>query len=226
MEMMPYQPAIEPDVLPEPLPVWASLPTWGPVARPDWRAGLPVLEGAGLTLRELRIADAPSLFAELTTHQVARFISPPPDSVAGFEAFIHWAHRQRAQGQYACFAVVPAGETRAVGIFQIKVREADAGIAEWGFALGSAYWGTGLFLAGAHPVVDFAFAAMGMQRLEARACVANGRGSGALRKVGAVRTAVLPGAFERAGERLDQALWTIARDDWWAAKAVRGGTVH
>ena len=28
---------------------------------------------------------------------------------------------------------------------------------EWGFALGSAYWGTGLFVAGATHVLDFAF---------------------------------------------------------------------
>jgi RimJ/RimL family protein N-acetyltransferase len=75
-------------------------------------------------------------------------------------------------------------------------------------------------------VVDFAFDQMGIRRLEARACVANGRGTGALRKVGAVQEAVLPGSFERHGERLDQGLWTLARDDWWAARTVEGGTVH
>ena len=28
------------------------------------------------------------------------------------------------------------------------------------------------------------------------------------------------------GERLDQFLWTIAREDWWQAKTVWGGTMH
>jgi len=113
-----------------------------------------------------------------------------------------------------------------VGIFQIKILDADAGTAEWGFALGAAYWGTGLFMAGAHPVVDFAFAQMGVRRLEARACLANGRGNGALRKLGAVPETVLHGSFERHGERLDQALWTIEATAWWAAKGRRRGTTQ
>jgi RimJ/RimL family protein N-acetyltransferase len=178
-----------------------------------------------LTLRELALEDAPALFAQLTTEEVARFISPPPTSVSGFEQFIRWAHQQRAAGRYACFAVVPAGQTTAVGLFQIRMLDTDGQTAEWGFALGSAYWGTGLFLAGAHAAVNFAFAEMGVRRLEARACVANGRGTAALRKVGAVREAVLHHSFERHGERLDQALWTIARDDWWGVTLWKG-TVH
>jgi RimJ/RimL family protein N-acetyltransferase len=203
---------------------WVPPPSAEPISSIDWRAALPALAGPRLTLRELQIEDASALFAELTTEEVARFISPPPASVAAFEQFILWAHRERAAGRYACFAVVPAGQTAPVGIFQIRVL--DATRAEWGFALGSAYWGTGLFVAGARRVIDFAFRHMGLRRLEARACVANGRGSGALRKVGAVRERVLPNSFERHGEVLDQALWTIAQEDWWMAKAVWGGVFH
>lgn len=223
MEMLPYHTG---DELGTRYHEWEQLPTFGPVTTEDWRAGLPVLSGPGLTLRELDITDAPALFAQLTTEEVARFISPPPTSVAGFEKFIGWAHRQRAAGKYACFAVVPAGETTAVGLFQICVLDPDRQIAEWGFALGSAYWGSGLFLAGAQQVVDFAFGQMGLLRLEARAAIPNGRGNGALHKLGAVMETVLRGSFERHGERLDQALWTIAREAWWARTAVWGGTVH
>jgi len=224
MEMMPYHPHEEPG---QRLSYnWAPLPRVAPSAPDKWQAKLPVLEGPRLTLRELRIDDAAALFAELTTEEVARFISPPPSSVTGFENFIRWAHRERAAGRYACFALVPEGETRAVGMFQIRWLDADKGIAEWGFAIGSSYWGTGMFLIGARRVLDFAFEHMGVQRLEARACVANARGSGALRKVGAVREKVLPGSFERHGERLDQALWTIGRDDWRLVNAIRGGRRH
>ena len=56
-------------------------------------------------------------------------------------------------------------------------------------------------------------------RLEARAAVRNGRGNGALRKVGAVQEGVLRKSFYRNGEYLDQVLWTIIDEDW-AAKAV------
>jgi [ribosomal protein S5]-alanine N-acetyltransferase len=196
----------------------ASLPTFGLKAGRDWREGLPVLTALGLTLRGLQAADAPSLAALLTTAQVSRFISPPPTSVAGFERFIAWTHRERAAGRYACFAVVPDGETAAVGIFQVRLLEGRDGVAEWGFILGAAYWGTGLFLTGAQRVVDFAFGEMGLHRLEARAAVQNGRGNGALAKLGAVKEAVLRQSFERYGERLDQTLWGLVRDDWQAAR--------
>ena len=222
MEMMPYHPELE---LGGSTTEWVPLPNWEPLTGVNWKTGLPVLRGLRLTLREVAIEDAPALFAQLTTEEVARFISPPPTSVSGFEKFVRWAHQQRAAGQYACFAVVPAGQTTAVGLFQIRMLGTDGQTAEWGFALGSAYWGTGLFLAGAHAAVNFAFAEIGVRRLEARACVANGRGTAALRKLGAVREAVLHQSFERHGERLDQALWTIACDDWRAA-TLWEGTVH
>ncbi len=216
MEMMPYRPAADRSAR---SPLAPSLPTWGPAAPVDWREGLPVLRGLGLTLRALTVADAPSLVAQLTTAQVSRFISPPPTSVAGFERFIAWTHRERAAGRYACFAVVPDGDTVAVGIFQVRLLDGRDGVAEWGFILGEAYWGTGLFLAGAQRVVDFAFAEMGLARLEARASSANGRGNGALAKLGAVREAVLRRSFERHGRWHDQNLWGLLRDDWRARRA-------
>jgi [ribosomal protein S5]-alanine N-acetyltransferase len=199
----------------------SSLPTWGPEAARDWREGLPVLQGLGFTLRELRASDAPSLVAHLTPDEVTRFISPPPATVDGFERFIAWTHRERAAGRYACYAIVPEGQTAAVGLFQLRRLEGRHDVAEWGFILGAAYWGTGLFVSGAQKVVDFAFDIMGVHRLEARAAVLNGRGNGALAKLGAVREAVLRQSFERHGERLDQHLWGLSRLDWDAVRRPR-----
>jgi len=74
--------------------------------------GLPTLTGSKLTLRDLRLSDAPSLLAMLATEEVARFISPPPTTVEGFERFIAWTHRERAAGNYICFAWCPRAPTR------------------------------------------------------------------------------------------------------------------
>jgi RimJ/RimL family protein N-acetyltransferase len=192
----------------------------------DWRHTLPVMTGSMVTLRELRLSDAASLLAMLSTEEVSRFISPPPTTVEGFERFIAWTHRERAAGNYACFAVVPHGMDTAIGIFQLRQLEPGFATAEWGFAIGSAFWGTGVFLDGAKLVVDFAFDMVGAHRLEARAAVANGRGNGALRKVGAVQEGVLRKSFLRNGEYLDQTLWTILDDDWRRSKSVWGGQIH
>jgi RimJ/RimL family protein N-acetyltransferase len=184
------------------------------VTTTDWRAGLPVMAGSTFTLRELRTEDAPSLLALLTTEEVARFISPPPTTVEGFERFIAWTQRERLAGHYVCFAIVPNGMTTAIGIFQVRSLEPGFGTAEWGFAMGSPYWGSGMFAEGARLVLDFAFDTIGAARLEARAATANGRGNGALRKIGAVQEGVLRRSFKRHGQYHDQVLWGILASDW------------
>ena len=189
-------------------------PTTSQTVTTDWKAALPVLAGSSFTLRELRVEDAPSLRARLTTEEVSRFISPPPTTVEGFERFILWTQRERQAGNYVCFAIVPDGMTTAIGIFQIRALEPGFGTAEWGFAMGSAFWGSGIFAEGARLVLDFAFDVIGARRLEARAAVANGRGNGALRKIGAVQEGLLRRSFVRNGQHHDQVLWGILADDW------------
>jgi RimJ/RimL family protein N-acetyltransferase len=209
MEKMPYQP--EMDVM----PVVASHTS--PVTSSDWRKALPTMTGNMVTLRELRTSDAPSLFAMLTTEEVSRFISPPPTSVEGFERFIAWTLRMRDLGTYACFAVTVEGSDTAIGIFQLRELEPGFATAEWGFAIGSAFWGTGVFADGAELLVRFAFETVGVHRLEARAAVKNGRGNGALRKMGAVQEGVLRRSFLKNGEYHDQVLWSILDEDWAGA---------
>ncbi len=216
MEKMPYQPDLDrPDTS---VMTTAS----GTTVSSDWRQQMPVIAGVGFTLRELVIEDAASLLAMLSTEEVSRFISPPPTTVEGFERFIQWTHRERAQGRYACFAVVPQGLTSAIGLFQVRSLEPGFGSAEWGFALGSAFWGTGLFVKAARLVVDFAIDTLGARRIEARAAVVNGRGNGALRKLGAQQEGILRRSFFKDGRHLDQALWSILSEDWREAKAVWG----
>ena len=154
--------------------------TTGEVTASDWRGGLPLLRGDFVTARELRPSDAPSLCALLTAEEVARLVSPPPTTVDGFERFIDWTRRQRAAGTVACFAVTLRGFDTAIGIIQVRRLEPGFGTAEWGFMIGSAFWGTGVFEESARLVLDFVFDTLGVQRLEARAAVLNGCGNGAL----------------------------------------------
>jgi RimJ/RimL family protein N-acetyltransferase len=209
---------LEPRLQPAPLQTPSTITN-------DWRKGLPRLTGTLVSLRELRASDAQALFVALSCEQVSRFISPPPATLEGFGRFVSWASRQRQVGQYVCFAVVARGSDTAVGIFQIRSLEPAFGTAEWGFALAPECWGTGMFMDAAELIVDFAFGVLGTHRLEARAVLKNGRGNGALRKLGAVQEGVLRRSFLRNGEYLDQVLWTILQDNWLQAKTVWGSPV-
>ncbi len=205
MERMPYREELDVHVRPA---------TSEPIISSDWRTGLPVLSGGSVVLRDLRASDAASLFALLTTEEVARFISPPPTTVEGFERFIAWTHRERAAGKYACFAVTLKGFDTAIGIFQVRDLATGFDTAEWGFAIGSQFWGTGVFETGANLVLEFTFETLGVRRLEARAAVQNHRGHGALAKMGAVQEGVLRQSFAKNGRYLDQVIFAILRNDW------------
>ena len=218
MEKMPYHPQLD-----SMLPTAAA--TVSASAALSWRSGLPSLTGALVSLRDLRLSDAPSLFAALTGLEVSRFISPPPHSVDGFEKFIAWTYRQREAGHHICFAVMPKGSDSAIGLFQARSLEPAFGTAEWGFAIANEFWGTGMFLDGARLVLDFAFGVIGVHRMEARSALRNSRGNSALRKLGAVQEGVLRRSFLRNGEYLDQSLWTIVSDSRLEAKAVWGARV-
>jgi ribosomal-protein-alanine N-acetyltransferase len=216
MEKMPYRQELELQVVQH--QTERGVEQADQVVSSDWRRTLPVLSGHQVVLRELRASDAQSLFSLLTTQEVSRFISPPPSTVDGFERFIAWTIRQRTAGTYACFAVTLKGFDTAIGIFQVRETEPGFGTAEWGFALGSPFWGMGLFEDGAELVLEFAFETLGVHRLEARAAVKNGRGNGALHKVGAVQEGILRKSFLRNGEYLDQVLYAIVEDDWRASR--------
>ncbi len=187
----------------------------------DWRAGLPVLHGSAISLRELHITDAPALLAAFGSAEVTRLISPPPPTLDGFEKFITWTHRQRETGQSLAFGITLQGSDTVVGLFQVRALQPSFDIAEWGFALGAEHWGSGLFMDGAELVLDFVFDVLGVHRLEARAALKNGRGNGALQKLGAVQEGILHRAFLRNGIYLDQALWTILADARRETRSVR-----
>ena len=113
-----------------------------------------------------------------------------------------------------CFAIVPRGLEHAVGIIQIRALALDFSIAEWGFALGSMFWSTGLFLEAAALAADFAFTTLGTYRLGGRAATANGRGNGALLKLGASSKAVLRSGLKRDNLARDQFIWGLLADEW------------
>ena len=192
----------------------------------DWRKGLPIIAGSLVTIRALHTSDAHSLLTMLTAEEVTRFISAPPGSVEAFERFIVSANCERVAGSCVSFAVVPRGMDAAIGLFQVRRREAGFDTAEWGFAFGSAFWGTGMFTEAARLVLEFSFGVVGVRRMEARATVQNGRGNGALRKLGATQEGVLRRAFHRGGQYYDQALWTIVSDEWTAAAGPVSSRIH
>src|SRR5205814_9475629 len=144
----------------------------------------PPLEGVSVHLRELRVSDAAARLELLTEPAVASHISTPPPSIDAFEGFIAWTHRERSKGESVCFGIVPKGLSDAVGLIQVRRLDPSFFVAEWGFAIGAAFWGTGIFTEAAVLAAHFAFEVLNVHRLEARAVTHNARGNAALQTIG------------------------------------------
>lgn len=185
-----------------------------PVPMADWRRDGVRLPGARADLRTVEPGDAPAFLELFASDDVWRFGTAPAATIEAFERFIEWSTSEREAGRHICLAVVPHGCAAPVGLFQVRQLEPAFKTAEWGFVLGAAFWGTGLFIDAAPLVLDFVFGALGAHRVEARAVAANGRGNGALQKLGAVQEGVLRRAFLREGQYVDQVLWSILDEDW------------
>ena len=141
-------------------------------------------------------------------------------------AFIAEAHIDRLRGNSFCYGIVPDGYEDAMGIIEVRQLEPGFGSAEWGFAIGSPFWGSGLFLESAKAVINFSFSVAGVHRLEARSIASNERGNAALRKVGALQEGILRRSFHRNGRFFDQILWSILKDDWILARPPAAHPFH
>jgi RimJ/RimL family protein N-acetyltransferase len=186
----------------------------------DWRRGLPQLTDGLITLRSLRASDASLLF-RLVTPAVVRYLPDAPRSPQEFRGFIRWTQAQRRRGAHICYAVVPGPGLPPAGFVQIWSVDRSFSTAEWGFVLGERYWGTGLFDRAARLLLDFAFSDLHVDRLEARAVIANARGNGALRKLAATPEGVLRSASWANGVPVDSMMWSILASDWDAIDGVR-----
>ena len=95
--------------------------------------------------------------------------------------------------------------------------------------LATVVWTEGADVAGILASTRVATAVRNTVVLASAVTVANGRGNGALAKIGAVKEAILRRSFLRGGRHHDQSLWSIVREDWRQAKAVwgaAGSAVH
>jgi ribosomal-protein-alanine N-acetyltransferase len=179
----------------------------------------PTLASAGVTLRRLRRADAPSLLAHLTREPVRRYTGAAPSSVSALTRFIAWTRAERCRGLRLCYGIVVPDEPWAVGLIEMWSIDRDFSTAEWGFVLSDLYWGSGVFQGSAALLAAFAFQELGVFRLEARVVETNGRANGALQKLGATCEGVLRGGFRDGTTIRHQRMWSILASEWSADRS-------
>jgi RimJ/RimL family protein N-acetyltransferase len=191
---------------------------------PAWRAALPTLSGRVVVLREPVPQDLGALVDLLSIGDATRFGLDEPVSNVAVQELIERFARERASGLAVTFAITGTAARTIIGLAQVRQLDPAFEAAEWECTIAPSSRGSGLFLDAARLLGSFAFGTLGTHRLEARVLSQNGRGNGALRKLGAVQEGVLRRSIRRGGEYFDQVLWSLLREDWgdhWVSTAPR-----
>lgn len=146
-----------------------------------------MLIGKRCLLRPYRMADAEPLAAIANDELVTRWMTrrfPYPYTLADATA---WLARQNPAETFA----VEVGGRLAGGV---GIRSDDgecAGVAEFGYWLGRAFWGRGIATEAAGLAADYVFAAFRLRRLEAHVFGRNAASAHVLEKCGFIREATL-----------------------------------
>ena len=180
----------------------------------------PVHSQDAITLRPPSSQDGPTLVAlrrASRSHLEPWEPLPPPGSSAyddgWFERFLANAFTERCRR----FLLVRTDDDVIVG--QVALSEIMRGPLQQAFVgywIGSEFTGRGYMTGGVRRVVQIAFTALGLSRLEANVQPHNGASLAVLRKVGFRREGFSPRYLEIAGKRADHERWAITREEWEA----------
>ncbi|GAA0416487.1 GNAT family protein [Streptomyces luteireticuli] len=101
-----------------------------------------------------------------------------------------------------------------VGGTLFRVFDTHSGVCELGVWLSPDAQGRGLVTAAARKMIDWAFGARGMSRVEWRASVDNHRSAAVAERLGMTHEGVLRRSFVVNGVRQDMAVWSLLADEW------------
>jgi RimJ/RimL family protein N-acetyltransferase len=142
------------------------------------------------------------------------------------QQLIDRAVRDRTNGTAFTYVISLAATRSVAGLLQVRQLDPTFEAAEWECTIAPSSRGSGVFLDAVRLVGSFAFATVGVHRLEARVLLQNGRANGALRKLGAVQEGILRRSLRYGAEYVDQVLWSVLKEDWGDHWVPTGPRVH
>jgi ribosomal-protein-alanine N-acetyltransferase len=172
------------------------------------------LRTSRLLLRPPTIEDADAYFNLASHPEYARYGSRQSidreTTARGLERIIAMPWHQRPE-----FAIVLEGQV--VGRVMLDVDRANL-TAALGYGVAREHWGRGIASEAARAAVDYAFEALGVGKVWARADPRNAASVRILENLGMQREGLLRGQLLVRGERVDRVYYGLLRAEWEAAR--------
>lgn len=173
------------------------------------------IETSRLQVRALAETDLPALMKVNGDDVVTRFL--PYATWGSMEDARAWFKRMtdfQASGNALQFVVVHKGTSSAIGTCLLFRFEEANGQAELGFVLGREHWGAGYMREALDALIDKAFTAMPIRRLEAVADSRNTSSTQLLRRLGFVKEGLLRERWLDDGITADAEVHGLLRREW------------
>ena len=177
------------------------------------------LHTARLDLRPLVPTDADALFALKSDAEVQRYGSHVPWTA--LQQAVDYIERDRqgmAEGQHAQLAVVHREDGAVLGTCTLHALDAQCRRADVGYALLPSAWGRGYANEAVTALLDWGFAQLQLNRVEADIDPRNAASARALERLGFVREGHLRERWIVGGEACDSWLYGLLAREWTARK--------
>jgi len=184
-----------------------------------------VLPTARLNLRPLRPDDAPVVYALHADPVALRYWSTPPwDDPRLADELIARDLQALADGDYVRLGLQRRSDGALVGLCTLFAFHLPSRRCEIGYLQRRDCWGQGLMHEALVALLDYGFAVLGLNRVEADIDPRNAASARTLQRLGFQPEGLLRERWIVSGEVSDTALHGLLRSDWLARGSAAGGT--
>jgi len=182
---------------------------------------LPTLTARRVALRWLTEADAGALYGIFSDPAVMRYWSTPPMSDIGqAHALVADIHQRFLARQLFQWGVARLEDDRVIGTCTLFAIHEAQQRAEIGYALGHEHWGHGYMSEALTLLIDYAFSALALRRLEADVDPRNAGSLRALERLGFRREGVLRERWKVNGDVQDSVVLGLLERAWRSGPAA------
>jgi len=166
-------------------------------------------------LRRVEASDADAIFAIYSDPEVARYLSHPAmTDRAQAEDFIARILSGYAAGSSLQLALERKGDGALIGTCILFNFHGESRRAEIGYTLGRPHWGTGYMHEALVALIEIAFGALDLNRLEADIDPRNAASARSLERLGFKREGLLRERWIVNGETCDTTFFGLLRREW------------
>ena len=175
----------------------------------------PTLETERLVLRQVRLADADDVFALRGDYAVTKLnFGSNYRSLNEARRLIVRMQDGFDTASHMRFGITLRGEDRVIGLIGFNHFAFSDRRASVGFDLRQSHWGQGIMPEALNAVLDFGFARVGLNRIEADCSIMNLGSQRVLQKCGFTYEGRQREQYFYDGTYYDLLLWSILRREW------------